>query len=211
MGESKGKLIAFEGIDGAGKSCQIERLADTLRRDGHEVLVTREPGGTASGARIRELLLDAAEVQLDPICELLLFAADRRQHVAEVLQPALAAGQIVLCDRYVWSTVAYQGFGRGLSLNVIEELNELAVGTLLPDLTIVLDLDRTCARDRINSSRETAPDRMESEELRFFERVRAGFLTLAEQYPQSFAVIDAARSADAVFDDVLRTLGRLSL
>jgi dTMP kinase len=188
-----GRLIAFEGVEGAGKSTQLELLRQALEGLGREVVVTREPGGTPAGERVRALLLDP-EVELDPRAEALLFAAARAELVAEVIRPALERGAHVLCDRYLDSSLAYQGGARGLGRGPVEEVNRFATGGLLPDLVVLLDLDpgdglRRRARD---------PDRIEAQDIDFHRRVRDAFRDLAAADPGRFAVIDAAAPVSEV-------------
>ncbi|WP_429885448.1 dTMP kinase [Geoalkalibacter halelectricus] len=196
-------FITFEGIEGSGKTTQIRRLATHLRERGHAVVQTREPGGCRIADAIRSILLDAANANLVPTAELLLYAAARRQHVEEIIQPALAGGHIVLCDRFTDATLAYQGFGRGLSLDLIAELNRLAGADLVPDLTLLFELPVATglgrALGRIEQSDGPAEDRFEQESLVFHERVRQGYLTLAEQNPHRFRLIAAAGAPDEVF------------
>jgi dTMP kinase len=188
-----GFFITLEGVEGSGKTTQTALVANELRLSGHRVTVTREPGGTRAGEAIRAIFLDPA-VSLHAAAELLLVLADRAQHVREKLKPALAAGEIVLSDRYSDSTVAYQGHGRGLDLKLLEELNRLAGDGTRPDLTIVLDLavetglERTRARVRGDVR---GPDRFEGEQVEFHRRVREGFLTIARDEPNRVRTIDA--------------------
>jgi dTMP kinase len=190
---SNGFFITLEGVEGSGKTTQTALVAEALRAAGHRVTVTREPGGTRAGEAIRAIFLDPA-VSLHAAAELLLVLADRAQHVREKLKPALAAGEIVLSDRYSDSTVAYQGYGRGLDLKLLDELNRLATAGTHPDLTIVLDLavetglERTRARVRGDVR---GPDRFEGEQVEFHRRVREGFLTIARDQPGRVRTLDA--------------------
>jgi dTMP kinase len=195
-----GRLIAFEGVEGAGKSTQLELLRQALEGRGgtgdrrssppvgrpREVVVTREPGGTAAGERVRALLLDP-EVELDPRAEALLFAAARAELVAEVIRPALERGAVVLSDRYLDSSLAYQGGARGLGRGPVEAVNRFATGGLLPDLVVLLDLDPADGLAR----RARDPDRIEAQDIDFHRRVREAFRDLAAADPGRFAVIDA--------------------
>ena len=210
----KGFFLTLEGVEGSGKTTQTALVADALRGAGYGVMVTREPGGTRAGEAIRAIFLDSA-VSLHAAAELLLVLADRAQHVREKLKPALAAGEIVLSDRYSDSTIAYQGYGRGLDLKLLDELNRLASDGIRPDLTIVLDLavetglERTRARVRGDVR---GPDRFEGEQVEFHRRVREGFLKIARDEPQRVMTIDATRPmaeitaqiADAVLAVVTR-------
>lgn len=191
---TRGLLVTLEGGEGAGKSTQIARLAERARARGVEVLTCREPGGTPLGERLREALfgLDGAPTAL---AELLTFSAARAELVATVMRPAIERGALVLCDRFTDSTLAYQGYGRGLDLPTIEAVNEAATGGLAPDLTLLLDLDPAAGRAR---GAEGGTDYLEREALAFHERVRAGFRALAEREPQRWRVIDAAQDLDAV-------------
>jgi dTMP kinase len=203
-----GIFITLEGVEGSGKTTQAAILADALRTQGHRVTVTHEPGGTRAGEAIRAIFLDPA-VSLQVATELLLVLADRAQHVREKLRPAVAAGEIVISDRYSDSTVAYQGYGRGFDLKLLGELNHLASDGMRPDLTIVLDcpaetgLARTRARVQGN---ERGPDRFEGERIEFHRRVRDGFLTIARDEPGRVIVINSTREKAAVSADILRAV-----
>lgn len=201
-------FIALEGIEGCGKSTLIAKLTQAFTERGREVVATREPGAGEFGRTLRAILLDPAQVDLAPEAELFLFLADRAQHVHSLIRPALAAGKVVLCDRYVDSTIVYQGLGRGLDVAELERLNAFAVKGLWPDLTLVLDLDpeiglvRAKARDAA-LGRE---GRFESLSLDFHRRVRAGYLDLAGKAPGRYAVLDARLSPDAVCAAALTAL-----
>ncbi|HSK37861.1 MAG TPA: dTMP kinase [Actinomycetota bacterium] len=186
MGD-RGRLIAFEGVEGSGKSTQLELLRQALEGRDRQVVVTREPGGTPAGERVRALLLDP-EVELGPRAEALLFAAARAELVAEVIRPALERGAHVLSDRYLDSSLAYQGIARGLGRGPVEEVNRFATGGLLPDLVVLLDLDPAAGLDR----RAGALDRIEAQDLGFHRRVRQAFCDLAAADPGRFVVVDAA-------------------
>jgi dTMP kinase len=181
-----GRLIAFEGVEGAGKSTQLELLRQVLEGRGCEVVVTREPGGTPAGERVRSLLLDPG-VELHPRAEALLFAAARAELVERVIRPALERGTVVLCDRYLDSSLAYQGGARGLGRGPVEDVNRFATGGLLPDLVVLLDLDPAAGLGR----RARDPDRIEAQDLEFHRRVRDAFRDLAAADPKRFAVVDA--------------------
>lgn len=193
------RFVTFEGGDGAGKTTQIRTLESYLISQGKRCLVTREPGGTELGTMLRRVLLDAGGTPIAPASELFLYLADRAQHVREVIIPAVAAGKIVLCDRFTDSTLAYQGYGRGLDLELLRQFNRVADDGMRPDLTLLLDcpvaigLGRTASRlaqSQVNSPME---DRFERERLQFHEKVRAGFVALARQEPARIRVIDAAQ------------------
>jgi dTMP kinase len=190
-----GLLVTFEGVEGCGKSTLLSALAARLQALGYELEVSREPGGTEAGERIRDVVLDARHAQLSALSELFLMLAARAQLVSEVLRPALARGEIVLCDRYGDASCAYQGKGRGLGIERVEELNQLATGGLVPDLTFLLDLSPAEGRARMGDRQR---DRMEREEAEFHERVRAGYLELAERHPTRFKVLDGMLSREAL-------------
>lgn len=207
-------FITFEGIEGSGKSTQIRLLAEYLRSRGHEVLTTREPGGCPIADAVRGILLDPRHGAMTPGTELLLYAAARAQHVAEVIRPALGRGEIVLCDRFTDATVAYQGYGRGLDMTVISFLNTLAAGSLAPDLTLLLELPveegLRRATSRNDQQQHLQEDRFERESLAFHRRVREGYLELARR-EERFRIIDALGPEEAVarriavaVDDFLR-------
>jgi len=192
-----GTFITFEGIDGSGKSTQLRLLNNFLRANGWNALVTREPGGTPVGLRLRAALLDAAE-EVDPLTELLVFAADRAQHVRRVIRPALENGHIVISDRYADATVAYQGAGRGFPPALIAEIVQLATEGLKPDLTVLFDVDieesttRTTRRSTGRSSSKSGRDRLDIENAEFHSRVRDAYLQIARAEPERVKVIDAS-------------------
>jgi dTMP kinase len=193
-----GKLIVFEGVEGCGKTTQIQLCSEWLQSLGFSVVVTREPGGTCLGLHLRRLLLEKSPEQ--PIAdrtELLLYAADRSQHVEEELRPNLAAGKIVLCDRYTDSTIAYQGYGRGLDMSLIYKLNSIATDGLESDLTLWLDLDVEVGLDRKRGT-STALDRIEQEAVAFHRRIQQGYAQLATTHPQRIVRIDASTSVEKV-------------
>ena len=180
-------FITFEGIDGSGKSTQINLLADYIRSLNLDVVILREPGGTALSEAIRELLLNSLH-HVNPLTELLLFEAARSELVEKIIKPSLEAGKVVICDRFFDSTTAYQGYGRGLDLNEINLLNKLASGNLAPDLTFYLDIDYNIAVERSNDRK---PDKIENSGDHFFEKVISGFRKIAEENKERFIVIDA--------------------
>jgi len=205
---TNGVFITFEGIEGSGKTTQQQRLAAYLRERGRTVVTTKEPGDTPLADRIRAILLDSASV-IDPIAEVFLFAASRRQHTTEIIEPALARGEVVLCDRYADSTLAYQGFGRLIDLDRLRTLNDWATDALKPDVTLLYDLpEETGVRRAVsrNASAEQDEGRFEAEDLRFHRRVREGYRALAVAEPARFALIDADANIDDVFARTLETL-----
>lgn len=198
---ARGAFITFEGSEGCGKSTQVQRLAARLDAAGIRTLVTREPGGTAIGEKIRHLLQFAPEsFAMTPETEVLLFEASRAQLVRETIQPALSEGTVVICDRFFDSTTVYQGVARKLSPEMVERLNAFAVGDARPDVTFILDIDVATARARM--LRRVRPvalkDRMEEEPIEFYERVCEGYRALAKREPNRFVVIDAAQSPEAI-------------
>jgi len=216
----KGTFITFEGTEGSGKSTQILLLANFLKSRGLRVMLTREPGGTPIGDQVRRILLDPAHTALDPKAELLLYAASRAQHLYEVILPALASGMIVLCDRFSDATLAYQGYGRGLDIEMIRALDRIVCAGTRPDLTLLFDIDAALGIARAhgrNTSRGLETEaRFENEELAFHERVRQGYRTLARQEPDRIRIVDASPAQEAVemnvrtiMDEVLlRTVDR---
>jgi dTMP kinase len=206
LARSNGLFITLEGGEGSGKTSQASALARHLEERGHSVCLTREPGGTALGVAVVGLLRESEGGQkLTSLAELLLFEADRAQHVSEVIRPALATAEIVICDRFTDSSLAYQGHGRGLNLDLIRRLNDEATGSLEPDLTLLLDLP-----PQVGLSREGAQlDVTGRESLEFHERVRRGFLALAKEEPERFVVIDATRQTQEVAAQVLAAVAKL--
>lgn len=196
-----GLFISFEGIDGVGKSTQADLLETWLQSNGKTVVRTLEPGGTEVGVEIRKILLHHRG-DLAPRAEAALFAADRAHHVASKIRPALSRGEIVITDRYFDSSVAYQGAGRELSQTEVRDLSLWAVGGLLPDLTVLLDLPADVARNRRNGS-GTEPDRLESEKIEFFERARQAYLDLAKAEPNRFLVIDASATVEQMQQQIV--------
>ncbi|MGE4551508.1 MAG: dTMP kinase [Desulfovibrionaceae bacterium] len=206
-------FITFEGIEGTGKTTQITRLRDHFQASGREVVLTLEPGGSRIGRELRRMLLHMESTDLTGPTELFLYLADRAQHVAQVVRPALAAGKIVISDRFADSTVAYQGYGRGLDPKELHRFNAVAVDGLWPDLTILLDLDPELGLKRaltrnLREGKAVDEGRFEAESLDFHSRVREGYLTWAALHPDRIRVVDAARPPDAVFADVLALADR---
>jgi dTMP kinase len=204
----RGRLITVEGVEGAGKSTQVEGLRTWLGERGVSVVATAEPDGTSLGASLRRVLGEVDRVT--PLTEALLFAASRAEHVQRVIRPALAAGQIVLCDRYVDSTVAYQGYGRGLPLKTIAQLNRLATAGVMPDLTLVLDLDvaEGLRRARARRGALAACDPFERLALEFHERVRKGYWAIRDREPDRVTLVDADRAPAVVAADIATLVAR---
>lgn len=193
-----GLFITFEGADGCGKTTQLNLLKEYLMKNGYDVLLTREPGGKGLGEKFREILLNYDGV-VSERCETFLFLADRAQNIDQIVKPAIENGQIVLCDRHIDSSVAYQGYGRGLDIDEIKKLNMLATGGLLPDLTLVFDIDIETSMQRVGKQK----DRMESSGNAFFNRVRNGYLELAKQEPSRLKVVDATGSIEDIHKQVI--------
>ncbi len=204
-------FITLEGIEGSGKTTQVRHIVEFLQSKGHACVATREPGGTRIGKQIRALLLDPESSDMDPMTELLLYTADRAQHVQQCVLPLLSAGKAVLCDRYYDATVVYQGYARGLDIGLIRGLHKLILKDLKPDITILLDLppEEGLARawKQINSGTRTdIESRFEKETLAFHEKVRSGYLELARLEPERFRVIDASKSESQVRKEILSIL-----
>lgn len=209
----RGKFITVEGLDGCGKSTQLEKLAHVLRRNGTHPVVTREPGGTATGDKIRGILLNSGTANLSPYAELALMFASRAQHIHEVIQPALTAGKIVLCDRFTDSTEAYQGGGRKLGSEPVLHLHSTLCGDLQPDLTILMDSDvaasveRARRRNKLKSKGSNLDEnRFEQESRAFFGRVRNAYLAIARREPQRVVLIDARGSADETHAQIVELI-----
>jgi dTMP kinase len=196
-----GLFISFEGPDGSGKTTQIRLLTDYLTQQGHQVRHTREPGGTAIGDQIRHILHDVGNTEMDPVAEVLLYSASGAQLVAQVIQPALDAGEMVLSDRFADSTYAYQGYGRGLDLSILKTLTDFATRSLKPDLTIYLDVPVGLGLQRkhaANQAGEGEWNRMDQLKQEFYERVRRSYLLMAESDPNRWLVVDAGRSIETI-------------
>jgi dTMP kinase len=200
---ASGRFLTIEGPDGSGKTSHARHLADALRDRGFDVVLTREPGGTPLGERLRDILNSPSGPPIEPLAEALLFSSARAEHVAEVIRPALEAGRIVVCARYADSTLAYQGYGSGQPVHVLRQIQEVTIGGLWPDRTILLDLPADVGLGRKGPDEHT---RFEvGFDLDYHRRVRAGFLELAAAEPERWVVINADRDPTEVFDDVLST------
>ena len=200
----RGLFISIEGPDGSGKSTQIENIKKFFEDKNIEIVFTREPGGTAIGERIREIILDNSFKEMDPMTEAMLYAASRAQHVAQVIGPALEAGKVVVCDRFVDSSLAYQGFGRELG-DAVEVINSYAIGPYMPDVTFLMKLDPNEGKHRIQENRDTQ-DRLEHEKLAFHRKVYKGYLELEKRYPDRILGIDASRGIDEIRDEIYKKL-----
>lgn len=197
----KGLFITFEGADGCGKTTQMNLLAEYLKNQGYEVVLTREPGGKGLGEKIREILLNY-DGEVSDRCESFLFLADRAQNIDTIVNPAVNSGKIVLCDRHTDSSVAYQGYGRGLDIERINLLNNLATNGRKPDLTFVFDIDTETSMKRVGKEK----DRMESAGLEFHKKVHNGYLEIAKKEPERIKVIDATKSIEEIHQEVLSYL-----
>lgn len=207
---SRGRFIVVEGIEGSGKSTQIRLLENRMRAAGLPCVLTREPGGTALADRIRSILLDPHEEGMDPVSELFLYAAARRQHVVEVVRPTLESGVLLLSDRFTTATLAYQGYGRSIALDMLQSINRWATGGIEADLTLIFDIEESVGIERARERNEAGgmhdESRLEGEDLKFHRRVREGYLAIAEAGPERYAVIDASGSPEEVFERVCDTL-----
>lgn len=206
----KGIFITFEGIDGSGKSTQLRMLADTLRERGVDILVTREPGGTPLGRRLRRAFLETEET-VAPMAELLSFAADRAQHVEFLIKPSIADGRVVISDRYADATFAYQGAGRGFTEEQVNSVIELATGGLKPDLTLFFDItvEEAIRRMNVRDGGDAKRNRMDDETAEFYGRVRKSYLGIASREPERFKIIEAGRSVEAIHTDVVEMVAEL--
>lgn len=200
----QGLFITFEGPDGCGKTTQMKLLAEYFKKKGKEVVLTREPGGKGLGEKVREILLNY-DGEVSDRCESFLFLADRAQNIDIIVNPAVKEGKIVLCDRHIDSTVAYQGYGRGLNIDRINMLNNLATNGKKPDLTLVFDVDIETSMKRVGKEK----DRMESAGIDFHNRVRKGYLELAKQEPKRIKVLDATKSIEEIHKDVINILAEV--
>lgn len=202
-----GVFLTLEGLEGTGKTTNLAFITELLQQAGVDVLVTREPGGTPLGEALRDVLLNRHDVQIDAMAELLMMFAARAQHIEQVIKPALAEGHWVVSDRFTEASFAYQGAGRQLGAEAVATLEALVQGQLQPDLTLLLDIDPELGLRR--ASKTGAPDRIEQAGLAFFERVRAGYLARAEQFPQRFCLLDAAKPLDVVQSGLSAALNQL--
>jgi dTMP kinase len=197
----KGMLITFEGIDYSGKTTQAKKLFNYLKRKGYKVILLREPGGEKVSEKIRQVLLSSRNTGMNPLTELLLYEAARAQLVSRIILPALKQGKIILCDRFYDSTLAYQWYGRGLNIKVIDYLNEVSVSGLKPDLTILIDLSLDVFAKRMKKNNKKK-DRIEKEKIDFYKRVRNGYLKIAQKEKKRFRVIDGSGEIEVVWSKV---------
>ena len=200
-------FVVLEGVEGSGKSSLAQSLSKWSEELGQKTVVTREPGATKIGASIRELILSKETKDLDPLAELLLFSADRAQHIAQLIKPNLEQRNLVISDRFIHSTIAYQGYGRGLDRNTLDQLNKLVISDVYPDLILLLDIDPEASLNRVRKrTADGSLDRMEDQEISFHHRVRDGFLELAEQDSKTFVKIDASKSMDEVLEEAKKAI-----
>ena len=197
-----GYFITSEGPEGAGKTTVMQLLGSRLKDEGYEVLMTREPGGVKISEKIRNIILDREHIMMDSRTEALLYAAARRQHLVEVILPALNEGKIVICDRFIDSSLAYQGFARGIGVEEIYSINQFAIGETMPDKTIYFDIEPSIGLARINAHLEREKNRLDVESLSFHEKVREGYLMLLDKYPERFVTIDASKEVEEVLEEV---------
>ncbi|MFT9497017.1 dTMP kinase [Anaerosolibacter sp.] len=197
----RGLFITVEGPDGSGKTTQIKKIKEYFTVKGYEVITTREPGGTRIGEKVREIILDKNHVEMDNITEALLYAASRAQHVAEVIKPAVAAGKIVICDRFVDSSLVYQGVGRNLGVALVEGINQVAIQGIMPDITLLFKLSPQIGIQR--KFKQGNEDRLEREKLDFHQQVYEGYMQLETLYPQRIRGIDASKTIQEVHEEIV--------
>lgn len=205
----KGLFITFEGPEGAGKTTVIERIADKLHSEEKKVLTTREPGGIHIAEQIRKVILDKGNTNMDARTEALLYAAARRQHLVEKVEPALSEGYIVLCDRFVDSSLAYQGYARGLGMEEVYQINQFAIGELMPDQTYLLDIEPEIGLKRISKNRDREINRLDLESVTFHQKVREGYLQLHNQFPERIVKIDATNTLEQVCNEIYDKINQL--
>lgn len=203
---SKGLFLVFEGGDGSGKTTVSTRLYEELNKKGLKCIYTREPGGIAISEKIREIILDKGNVAMDGRCEALLFAAARRQHLVEKVIPALEDGAIVLCDRFIDSSLVYQGYARGLGMDEIYEINQFAIGEYMPDLSIYFDIEPEEGLRRIGASKDREVNRLDLESVNFHNKVREGYKLVLNKYPNRVIEIDASKDKETVFNNVMKII-----
>ncbi|WP_082355287.1 dTMP kinase [Bacillus sp. FJAT-22090] len=204
--KKKGYFISSEGPEGAGKTTIMNLLGNKLIEEGYDVVMTREPGGIMISEKIRNIILDNKHTMMDSRTEALLYAAARRQHLIEKVQPALEEGKIVICDRFIDSSLAYQGYARGIGVEEILAINKFAIGSTMPDKTILFDIEPSVGLARINAHDDREKNRLDVESLAFHEKVREGYLSLVDQYPERIQLVDASRSLEEVLNDVYKVI-----
>lgn len=198
---TKGYFITLEGGEGSGKSSVIKLIVERLQKDGYQVLQTREPGGVKIAEEIRNIILDKANTSMDGKTEALLYAASRRQHLVEKVIPALEKGMIVISDRYIDSSLVYQGVARGIGIQEVYEMNLFAIDKILPNLTLILDIEPEIGLQRINKNNQREVNRLDLESLSFHHKVRDGYLKLKDLYPERIEIVDASKSLEEVFEN----------
>ncbi|MGX9132835.1 dTMP kinase [Rummeliibacillus sp. JY-2-4R] len=199
-------FISFEGPEGAGKTTVLKLVVTKLQEEGIEVVATREPGGSIIAEKIREVILNPAHTEMDAKTEALLYAAARSQHFVEKIEPSLKEGKVVLCDRFIDSSLAYQGIGRDLGISGVKAINQFAIGDRMPDVTILFDLDPEIGLARINAHKEREVNRLDAESLVFHQKVRKAYLDLAKEFPERIQIIDANQPLELVFQSVWKVL-----
>ncbi|WP_297453334.1 dTMP kinase [Persephonella sp.] len=200
----KGYFITFEGVEGAGKSTQAKLLYQYLIDNGKDVVLTKEPGGTKTGQKIRQILLEKTDEIFPPVAELMLYEADRNFHIHNLIKPSLQQGKYIICDRFTDSTLAYQGYARGLDINLIKQLNEIATEGIKPDITFLIDIPVEEGLKRIRQTRQA--DRIEDEDIQFHKRLREGFLKIAENEKDRIVVLDGMESPENIFAKIIEIL-----
>ena len=200
----KGYFITFEGVEGAGKSTQAKLLYQYLIDNGKDVVLTKEPGGTKTGQKIRQILLEKTDEIFPPVAELMLYEADRNFHIHNLIKPSLQQGKYIICDRFIDSTLAYQGYARGLDINLIKQLNEIATEGIKPDITFLIDIPVEEGLKRIRQTRQA--DRIEDEDIQFHKRLREGFLKIAENEKERIVVLDGMELPENIFGKVIEIL-----
>lgn len=205
-------FITLEGPEGSGKTSAIKIVKERLESLGYQIEMTREPGGTSISEQIREVILDKRNTLMDPRTEALLYAASRRQHLVEKIWPSLKEGKIVFCDRYLDSSLAYQGYARGLGIDEILKVNDYATEGTFPDITLLFDIDPELGLERINKNKDREVNRLDVEKLSFHKKVREGYLLLSKKFPERYIIVDASKPleevANQVFEEIIKKLGR---
>lgn len=202
----KGLFITIEGPEGSGKTTVAKKISVQLANDGYPAFYTREPGGVEIAEKIRDIILDVKNTKLDSRCEALLYAASRRQHLVEKVEPALAAGKVIICDRFLDSSLAYQGYARGLGIDEVFQVNMFAINNRLPDLTVLLDIDPEVGLERIAKGRKEEMNRLDLEGLNFHKLVHQGYEIIKNKYPDRFTIINGNNNPDQVFADVYHVI-----